>query len=102
MMTSKSPDPITVGREGMGNIEERLRNYISETILFSDNGYPYADETPFLENGIVDSMSVMDLVLFAEKTFGIPIDDHEIVPANFDSVRNLSEFIRRKMAQDSG
>jgi acyl carrier protein len=44
----------------------------------------------------------MDLVLFAEKTFGIPIDDHEIVPANFDSVRNLSEFIRRKMAQDSG
>jgi acyl carrier protein len=85
----------------MGTIEERLRSYIAETILFSDNGYPYSDEMPFLENGIVDSMSVMDLVLFAEKEFSIPIQDHEIIPANFDSIRNLSEFIRRKMGRGS-
>lgn len=92
----------TVRSDPMGTIEEKLRAYIAETILFSDNGYPHADETPFLENGIVDSMSVMDLVLYAEKTFGIPIQDHEIVPANFDSIRNLSDFIRRKMGQPAG
>jgi acyl carrier protein len=80
-------------------VEETLRNYIAENILFSDRGYPYADETSFLENGVVDSMSVMDLVLFAEKQFSVPIGDHEIVPANFDSIRNLADFIRRKLGQ---
>ncbi|OGO11997.1 MAG: acyl carrier protein [Chloroflexi bacterium RBG_13_66_10] len=85
----------------MGTIEEQLRTYIAENILFSDNGYPHGDDTPFLENGIVDSMSVMDLVLFAEKTYAIPIQDYEIVPANFDSISNLAGFIRSKMAPGS-
>jgi acyl carrier protein len=85
----------------MGTIEEQLRSYIAENILFSDNGYPHRDDTPFLENGIVDSMSVMDLVLFAEKTYAIPIHDYEIVPANFDSISNLAGFIRSKMGPGS-
>jgi len=41
------------------SIEERIRAYIAENILFSGNGYPHADDTSFLEEGIVDSMGIM-------------------------------------------
>ncbi len=80
----------------MGSIEENVRKYISENILYSNNGYPYSNETSFLENGIVDSMNVMELVSYVEETYGIDIADSEIVPSNFDSVSNLAGFVRRK------
>jgi acyl carrier protein len=83
----------------MQTIEEKLREFIAENILFSGNGYPYGDETSFLENGTVDSMSVMEIVMYTEKAFAISVRDDEIVPANFDSIRNLSNFIQRKMTQ---
>ena len=83
----------------MEGIEETLRRFLAETILFSGNGYPYPDEASFLENGVVDSMSVMELVLFVEKTFSLTIGDKEIIPANFDSVSNLATFVRAKLAE---
>jgi acyl carrier protein len=75
--------------------EDLIRQYISENILFSQS-YPYADEDSLLENGIIDSMNVMELVAFLEETMGIQVEDHEIVPDNFDSVRCLAEYVQRK------
>lgn len=80
----------------METVEEKIRKFIADSILYSNSGYPYPDDTSFLENGIVDSMNVMEIVMYAEEKFGIKVKDEDIVPANFDSVRNLAEFIRRK------
>jgi acyl carrier protein len=79
-------------------IEAPLRHYIAENILFSSEGYPYPDDASFLENGIIDSMNVMELVMFLEEQLGVSIEDHEIVPENFDSVARLADFARRKQA----
>jgi acyl carrier protein len=78
----------------MKNIEETIRTFIAEKILFSDNGYGYADEASFLEEGIVDSMGIMELVMFVEETFGITVEDEELVPDNFDSVSKLAAYVR--------
>lgn len=79
----------------MESIEDKVKKYITENMLFS-NAYPFSDETSFIENGVVDSMNVMELVAYVEEVFGMDVADREIVPANFDSVRNLAGFIRRK------
>ena len=80
----------------MGNIEEKIRGFIAENILFSDNGYPHADDTSFREDGIVDSMGIMELVMFVDESFGIAVEDEELVPDNFDSVSRLAAYIRQK------
>jgi len=80
----------------MGSVEDMVRDYIVQNILFSSNGYPYQDDTSFLENGIIDSMNVLELVMFVEQKFGVKVEDAEIVPDNFDSINKLSAFIRRK------
>jgi acyl carrier protein len=77
-------------------IEEKIKDYICRNLLFSDNGYPYDDQASFLEEGIVDSVGVMELVTFVEESFAVKIDDQEVTPDNFDSVSRLSAFIRRK------
>jgi acyl carrier protein len=81
------------------NIEQQIRDYIAKNLIFSNNGYQYADETSFLEEGIVDSQGVMELVLFVEDAFGVKVDDQEIIPDNFDSITNLTAYVRRKTNQ---
>ena len=39
----------------------------------------------------------MELVEFAQPTFGIAIDQQEVIPDNFDSVSKLAAFVRRKL-----
>ncbi|MRR31706.1 acyl carrier protein [bacterium] len=80
----------------MNSVEELLRKYIADNILFSGSGYPYPDDTSFLENGIVDSMNVLELVMFVEQKFSVKVEDAEIVPDNFDSIARLAAFVRRK------
>ena len=84
----------------MEGVEEILRAFIAENILYSSNGYPHADDVSFLETGVIDSMGVMELVLFIEERFDVKTEDQEIVPENFDSIRSLANYIRGKMAPE--
>lgn len=76
--------------------ETQIRDYIAKNLLYSTSGFNYPDTTSFLEEGIVDSAGVMELVLYVEEHFGISVEDTEIVPDNFDSVSKLAEYVRRK------
>ncbi len=80
----------------MEKIGNSIRSYIAKNILFTKNGYPYADDASLLEEGIIDSMNVMELVSFIENEFGVTVNDLEIVPDNFDSVNKMSAFVLRK------
>lgn len=80
------------------SIESQIKAYILENFLFSDNGYELAEDASFLEEGIVDSTGVLELVMFVEETFNITVQDEEIVPENFDSVSQLAAYIHRKAA----
>jgi acyl carrier protein len=79
-------------------IEAQIKDYIAKNLLFSSDGFNYPDEASFLEEGIVDSQGVMELVLFVEEAFKVTVDDTDIVPDNFDSVSQLSAYIQRKQA----
>jgi acyl carrier protein len=67
-----------------------------ENFLFEDNGNLYED-TSFLENGIIDSTGVLELIAFLEKTFGISIEDQEIVPENLDSIGRVAAYVHTKL-----
>jgi acyl carrier protein len=77
-------------------VREQIRNYIAETFLFSDNGFNMSDDVSFLDEGIIDSMGVLELIMFTEETFNISVEDDEIKPENFDSVNKLYDYIQRK------
>jgi acyl carrier protein len=79
------------------DIKDQIRQYIAQDLLFSDNGFKYGDDASFLEEGIVDSLGVMELVFFIEETFGLTTTDEELTPDNFDSVNKLANFIQRRL-----
>jgi len=77
------------------DIQAQLRDYIAQNLLFSDDGFGYSDDASFLEEGIVDSVGIMELVMFLEENFGISVDDEDLTPDNFDSVNKLAAYIKR-------
>lgn len=55
-----------------------------------------ADDGSLLDLGIIDSTGVLELVGFLEETYGISVEDEELVPDNLDTVNNLVAFVERK------
>lgn len=56
--------------------------------------------TSLVASGLLDSASVVELVLFLEQRFGIRIEDREVGLDNFDTLGALAEFVRRKLRRE--
>ena len=79
----------------MGKLESDLRRFMIENFLY---GRPvqFSDDDSFLDLGIIDSTGILELVNFLETTYGIAVEDSDLVPENLDSIRELAQFVERK------
>jgi acyl carrier protein len=77
---------------------DSIRQYIIDNFLFGDAAPLQSDTMSLLDNGIIDSVGVMELVAFLEQDHGLQIADEDLVPENLDSVDNLARFVLRKRA----
>lgn len=84
----------------MTDITDRTRTYIIDNFLFGQGG-DLDEETSFLKKGVLDSTGVLELVTFVEKTFGIAVQDDDLVPENLDSLKAIDAFVRGKLAAQS-
>ena len=77
----------------MDEIKIQLKDYIAKNILFNPQGYPYPDDASFMEEGIVDSVGIMELIAFIEDNYAIVVDNTHITPQNFDTVTSLAAYV---------
>jgi acyl carrier protein len=77
------------------SIERKVRAYIKENLLFTDDDAALPNDASLLERGIIDSTGVLEIVLFLEETFGVKIADADMLPENFDSVNSIVRFVGR-------
>jgi acyl carrier protein len=75
--------------------KRQLRAFITRNFYIPD-GQALDEATSFLASGIIDSTGVLELVTFVESEYGLTITDDELIPANFDSLAALADFIQRK------
>ena len=80
-------------------IDQDIRGFVDENFLFGQSDDQLANDDSFLENGIIDSTGVMELVMFLENRFSIQVDDDELVPTNLDSINRLVAFVESKLKQ---
>ncbi len=81
----------------MPQIEQQLRQFVVDNFLFGQDGESLGNGDSFLDRGIVDSMGVLELVGFLEESYGITVEDEELVPDNLDSIDNVVRYLRRKL-----
>jgi acyl carrier protein len=77
-------------------MKEKIRAFIVENFLFG-NDQKLADDSSFLDGGIIDSTGILELVSFIEEEFNIKVADDELVPENLDSINNVVAYLERKI-----
>jgi acyl carrier protein len=79
----------------MSEPKEIIRAFVVENFLFGRDEN-LEDNTSFLDEGIIDSTGILELVNFLEEDFSITVEDEELIPENLDSINNVSAYLERK------
>ena len=79
-------------------IRGKVRAYILENLLFTNDASQLDDDASLLERGIIDSTGVLEIVMFLEEQFGIKVKDSDMLPENFDMVDSIARFVSRSVA----
>jgi acyl carrier protein len=77
-------------------MESVISDYIGREIVQDPAQLPLSNETPLLEEGILDSLGLLQLVVFLEERFGITVDETDLVPENFASVETICAYLRAR------
>lgn len=98
-MRRPEPDADAGGRtlptEG-AQVEKIINDYISREIIQDPARLPLSNEASLLEGGILDSLSLLRLVVFVEERFGITVGDGDLLPQNFGSVNTICAYLRAR------
>jgi acyl carrier protein len=73
-----------------------IRAFIVENFLFGDESQPLGDDLSLIDNDLIDSTGILELVSFIEERYGIKLADADIVPANLDTIDNIAAFVGLK------
>lgn len=74
---------------------ERLRTFI-ESNFYVPEGQKLTDEASLLDNGVIDSTGVLELIGFLQDELKIDVADDEMIPDNLDSIAKIDAFVARK------
>jgi len=80
------------------DMQQTIADFIVRKILKKPNRVIKAD-APLISSGLVDSLSLVDLALFMEETFGVRLKNSELNASTFDTIDQLVELITRRQSK---
>lgn len=83
----------------MPAIETDVREFVTDNFLFGRTNVSLDGDDSLLEEGLIDSTGVLELVTFIEDRFDVTVEDDELVPDNLDSINRLITFIEGKVEE---
>ncbi len=76
-------------------MKDQIRDFICRT-TFSDP-QSISDNSLLFDEGIFDSMGLLNLISFLEEDFCVKVEDSELDTSNFGSINAIVSFIERKL-----
>ena len=84
------------------SFKETLKKFIQENLVHEVQGQELADDEPLIERGVIDSMGLMQILLFLEEQTGIRIPDEEVLLDNFQTIASIEQTVQRLSARRGG
>ena len=79
------------------SIEPIVANYVATELVYEREEREVAPDEQLL-GGLLDSIAILNLVEFLQDEFGIRVEDDELVPENFETVKAVATLVARKRA----
>jgi len=72
-------------------VRERIREYINK--LASEKNISVNDDTDLFESGVLDSMGILQLLLYINDTLGITIPLEDLQTENFQTINAIIKLV---------
>jgi len=76
-------------------IVTRLKAFLETEV--PSQGTELTETTDLLQDWFVDSLGIIETVLFIEQTFAVPVRRNDINGTNFQSIATISAFIADRL-----
>jgi acyl carrier protein len=86
-------NPETTGTD----VEQRVRQFIIDNLRWFGSPTTLTSEYPLIDNDVLDSMAMFEMITFIEDGFGIQIGDDELVPENFETITAIARLVLGKV-----
>lgn len=77
-------------------ISSKIKNFIIEEYL-EGSAEDLTNDLPLISSGIIDSISILQVVEFLESTFEFEFQPHEVDHRNLDTISNMVLFVQGKL-----
>ena len=76
-------------------MEEKIKTYLLQKI---GGEIQLNSDDDIFEQGLVNSMFALQLVMYLEKEFSIKIGNDDLQLSNFNTIRHIEAFVQQKQA----
>lgn len=76
--------------------EERIKRLMTENLTFGGSWSEVDEEYPLIAKHVIDSLGMMKLVSLIEEEFAVEVDDDDLVPGNWTTIRNIAALVESK------
>ena len=80
-------------------VQQELYEFIAGELVSGEGVGAITADEDLIKRGIVDSLGVQMLVDFCESRYGFRVADADLVPENFQTLRQLADYVGRKQAE---
>ena len=77
-------------------VKDSIRDFIYRTFPLAKSR-EITDATALLEDGVLDSLGILELVTFLQDEIGVGVEDDELLPENFTSIDAIASFVASKL-----
>ena len=81
--------------------KETLRNFVKNLLAEQGMTSDFSDDASLNLTGILDSISVLQILVFMEQEFGFDFSDQDFDQTDFDSIDSMMELIERSSPSPS-
>lgn len=81
------------------DIEKDVREFIADNFILDEDAEEIDRDESLTQNGVLDSMGVLELIMFIEERFDVKVPDEDTLPENLDSVGRISEYVRGRLEE---
>jgi acyl carrier protein len=78
--------------------EDRIKELLASNLQWSGSWEEVDEDYPLLERRVIDSLGMITLISLLEEEFGVAIDDGDVVPSNFRTIKDIAGLVKSKQA----
>jgi acyl carrier protein len=81
-------------------IKSNVKEYIIKEFMYDANIVDLDDDFLLMENGIVDSLKVLRLIIFLEKQYNFMIKPEEMIIDHFETIDTIADLIQGRLKKE--